>query len=112
MAEKHRVRTRQFKVNLLDEELNLLSKKSEHAGMTKSKYIRRMIVDGNASVNTTFSREDTRQVLYELNRIGNNINQIAYKVNAKGTVDADDLENLRQEFLEYLDSFAKFAIDR
>ena len=77
MANENRNRKNGFFVYMLDEEKQVLEKKAEKANMSKSEYIRNVILFGAARRATKFSTEDTREIIYELNRIGNNINQRA-----------------------------------
>ncbi len=58
-----------------------------------SDYIRRMSVDGCILV---VDHSDIRKYNYELNRIGNNINQIAHHVNGTGTVTEMQVKELQE----------------
>lgn len=90
MAEKDRFRTREIRVKLSEEEYAIIQAKSAEAEMTVSDAIRSLIVFGN--IKAEWLDEDSKKrvdelcnliekVKYELNRIGNNINQIAYNTN-------------------------------
>jgi len=109
MAEEHRKRKRQFKLSLYDEELEYLTQKAFDANMPKTEFVRKIILYGSATERTNFSKEDAKQICYELNRIGNNINQIAYQANARGDVDKNDFEVLRNEFQNLLVVFDDFV---
>lgn len=108
MGEESRRRKRYFKVHLLDEELSLLDMKADEASMSKSEFIRNMILFGAAHERTMFSKEDSRALIYELNRIGNNVNQIAVRVNTNRAVDERDFQSLRDNFLELLGAYDDF----
>ena len=108
MAEEHRRRQRYFKVHLLDEELALLDAKSDEAGMSKSEFIRNMIMFGAAHERTIFSKDDSAALIYELNRIGNNINQIAYWANAKKNIEERDFQSMYDNYMELLSAYDKF----
>ena len=41
---------------------------------------------------------DLKAVTYELNRIGNNINQIAHRVNMFSAISNDDFEELKKSY--------------
>jgi len=112
MGEQHRNRNKNIRIWLLEEEHALLSKKADIANMSMSEFIRRMILSGETRGETNFTREESQKFIYELNRIGNNINQIAYRVNAKAAVDSNDFNNLRDEFVRYLGLFQDVAMDR
>ena len=108
MGEDSRKRQRYFKVHLLDEELEILNAKADEAGMNKSEYIRNMILFGVAHERTLFSKKDTESLLYEINRIGNNINQIAYRANANKTIDERDFQDMYTNYTELLSVYDKF----
>ena len=48
-------------------------------------------------------RDQADHLVYEINRIGNNINQIAYNTNAKLYADNPDWAELKREFFNLLD---------
>ncbi len=73
-------------------------------GKTKSEVVRELIVNGN--INISHSKADLTRLSYELNRIGNNLNQIAKLCNVRRAVDIAVLQELTiieeqlQELLE------------
>lgn len=84
MAEKDRFRTKQIHIKLTDEEYEILMQKCAEFNLTQAGYVRTAILFG--SVQDTKPRVDEnliKQLVYEVNRIGNNINQIAYICNSK-----------------------------
>lgn len=107
MSEESRKRNRCFNVRLLEEELAILDAKADEAQMTKSEYIRNMILFGAAHERANFSKKDTKAMLYELNRIGNNINQIAYATNVTRVIREDDFVSLRFNFIDLLGQYEK-----
>ena len=107
MSEENRKRNRYFKVHLLEEEFVLLEIKAEEAGMTKSEYIRNMIMFGYAKERTVFSRELERKIRNELNMIGSNINQIAIRVNTNRDIYSEDLRILREQYNNMLDLYQR-----
>lgn len=109
MAEENRKRKRYFKVHLLDEELAILDAKADELEMSKSEYIRNIIVFGTAYKRSIFSKEETKEFIYEINRIGNNLNQIAYRANANKTIDEIDFQNLYDNYIELLGQFDYFV---
>jgi len=111
MAEEHRTRKRKLSLWLLEDELDLLTKKAEKIKVSKSEYIRMLIAYGGIKGwgVTNFSKEDAKKIRYELSSIGNNINQIAYRVNSKATVDEEDVNELRAHFVKYLGLFNEFV---
>lgn len=106
MAEENRLRKKQLQIRLLDDEKKLLEEKTKKSKLTKSEYVRMLIAYGGArGIKINHSDEEARKLCYELNRIGNNVNQIAYRVNLNSTVDPDDFENLQNAFDELLECF-------
>jgi hypothetical protein len=110
MGEDTRIRRRQFKLHLLEDEMLLLERKANQATMTKTEFVRRVILYGQANGDTLFSKEDAERIVYELNRIGNNINQIAYRVNAAKSTDMEDYDLLLFNFNELLGNYERFVI--
>ncbi|MEE3451499.1 MAG: plasmid mobilization relaxosome protein MobC [Acutalibacteraceae bacterium] len=98
----NRKRETQLHIFLLDDEATMLEVKSQDAGMSKSEYIRNLIVFGQASETTVFTREETKQIRTELNRIGNNINQITMRINMNKQGFSEDFKILNQSYLELL----------
>lgn len=67
---------------LTDEELEELDGKVRASGRTRSDYVRhRLLQDGDSAV-ATVTAEGLKEALVELKRCGNNVNQIARKLNA------------------------------
>lgn len=108
VREENRKRKRKLNVYLLEEELAILDAKADEAEMNKSEYIRNMIMFGAAHERTIFSRKDSEALIYELNRIGNNINQIAYRANANRVIDERDFQNMYDNYMELLSAYDKF----
>ena len=80
MAEKDRVRTEQFRFTLLPEENAMLTKNAFEYGLSKSEYLRKLILAESLSGKQWhMDRDQAKQLIYEVNRIGNNVNQIAYR---------------------------------
>ncbi|MGO5444808.1 plasmid mobilization protein, partial [Faecalimonas sp. LCP19S3_D12] len=96
MSENHRYRKRTFKVYLFDEELQLLNDKANALGMTKSAYIRDLILFGQAR---KADDKNYEKVIYELNKIGSNINQLAYIANAEFSTNGIEVLSLLYPFL-------------
>lgn len=109
MAEKNRIRTKLFQLRLLDEEMEMLNEKSSNVGMSKTEYIRNLILFGYVKNNQKMDNESLQKFLYEMNRIGNNINQIAYNSNAKKSTGKDEIVSLVREFENLLELYQRFA---
>lgn len=80
-----RQRNHQVKTNLLDDEFNAVAEKADAAGLSMGAYLRAAML-GNpgprAQRRLSGDAQLLRQVLGQLGRIGNNLNQIAYNLNA------------------------------
>ena len=86
----------QLKVWISEQESKLLEQKISELGITKSQYVRNCILYGSTVKKTLFSDERADRIIYEMNRIGNNINQIARFVNKEHSVGFDDYERIRK----------------
>jgi hypothetical protein len=72
---------RAFYVRLSEEEFNSIQKVSESIGLTVPEIFRRSYFEAINYVQPLFSKQDAKDLMTELSRQGNNINQIAKKVN-------------------------------
>ena len=98
---KNRFRKRQIKFWAVDEEYEILKRKSTESNLTMSAYLRTLLLFGTVKGSiVNFSKEDSKNIIYELNRIGNSVNQIAYRVNSNSLVREDDVIELREQVQE------------
>lgn len=111
MGEEHRRRTKLFQIRLYEEEMQILNDKAKEFSMSKTEFVRNCILFGGVYSPEKMDKEDLKKFLYELNRIGNNINQIAYNTNAKKSTDKEDMISLIQEFKEFQKLYKKFAYE-
>lgn len=108
MAEKDRLRTKKIQVFVTEAELQYARDKAKSCNLTMSQYIRQVIREGLIVKLETF---DMKEMATELNHIGININQIAWRVNARGgDYDKQDMENLKREFNEMASFIYKKAL--
>lgn len=111
MAEKDRVRTKQFRFTLLPEENAMLTKNAFEYGLSKSKYLRKLILaESLAGKQWHMDGEQAKQLIYEVNRIGNNVNQIAYNTNVVRFSSNKDLGELQAKYFELMTLFFQFAL--
>ncbi len=75
--QENRKRDKTLTVRLTESEKALIEKKAKRANMNLTEYI--IAVSNKSKINVS---EDTKPLLVELKRIGNNINQIAMKINS------------------------------
>lgn len=85
MAEENRIRNEEIRIKVSSEEHKIARDKAEYLGLSMSSYIRDIIVNGKITFDK--SNKDTISEMvklsncindfkYEINRIGNNINQL------------------------------------
>lgn len=102
-----RDRVIRFEVKLNYKENNKLCQDAKKANLTKSEYVRKLI---NESVIKEKPDDKFYDVMIQLTKIGNNLNQIAHKANYLNNIDADAYEkeatnwrafmkSVKQEFL-------------
>lgn len=108
MAEKNRLRDKQIKVFLLDDEYELLRAKCDELGLNYSEYFRQLIRFGSVKQSSKKdSKEEIKKFRFEINGIGRNINQIAHRVNANRFESKQDYENLMYEISHLYHAYSK-----
>ena len=108
MAEKKRLRDKQIKVFLLDEEYEILRAKCDGLGLSYSDYFRQLILFGSVKQSSKKdTKEDHRKFMYEINHIGGNINQIAHRVNKNRIETKDDYDELMMEISHLYHAYSK-----
>ncbi len=91
----NRNRPFQIKFDVSAEEKELIDKKQEQTGIkNKGAFYRKMIIDGYV-INTDVSA--IKDVTIAINRIGNNINQIARRTNQTGNIYKEDLQEINEK---------------
>lgn len=92
----NRTRINRKEVSFSQEELVILKNKMDLAHTRNfSSYARKMTLDGMV-IHKEFS--DLRELIKQLSMIGNNINQIAKKLNGTGSFSRDDLNMMNQNY--------------
>ena len=102
MSEKEN-RTRSVKIRLTISELDELKELVQQNNVKNiSDFIRQVIFTGKFK--TTQAQQNYEALLYQVSKIGNNINQIARLCNTQGKVDIQVLEKLSkiEELLDIL----------
>lgn len=96
MKEKgFRLRDRQLNIRVSDYEYKLIQERMKASG---SATLREFLVDVATNgflINVDYS--DIKALAYEINRIGNNINQIAHKINSEGLVYKEQIEDVQED---------------
>lgn len=99
MAQKrNRGRSKAVYVRLFQEEWNILEKKARLIGKTKSDYLRDIILLGEVKEKPVWQDENFKRLLYEINKIGNNLNQISYNSNLKKSTGREEIYALREQY--------------
>ena len=100
MNNKKRYRNNRFEIRLFDEEVEILENKAKIQGLSKTEYIREIILYSEIKENkrNILSDENFKKLLYEINRIGNNINQIAYNSNLIKSTGREEIKNLKEQY--------------
>ena len=100
MNNKKRYRNNRFEIRLFDEEVEILENKAKIQGLSKTEYIREIILYSEIKDNkrNILSDENFKKLLYEINCIGNNINQIAYNSNLIKSTGREEIKNLKEQY--------------
>lgn len=107
--EERRLRTHQLRVWLFEEEKQLLIKGAYELGLSQSDYLRNLIVYGGmVGRHWTMDKEQGKQILREINRIGNDINLIVYTALLKSAIDQSEVNALNQKYTELLTVIGMF----
>ncbi|MDY4002850.1 MobC family plasmid mobilization relaxosome protein [Streptococcus orisratti] len=92
---EYRYRTNLKKVYLKDEELHLLNNRiAQSRCKSFSEYARKVLLNPDMNF-ITIDTSHYQDLIFELRRIGNNINQIARMVNQSHLLTVEQLDNLR-----------------
>lgn len=91
-----RKRDKQLKIWVSQEELDMIHQKMAEFGTThQGAFVRKMVIDGYIiKLDLPELREISRHISY----LDNNINQMARKVNAGGTVYKEDVNEIQTQF--------------
>lgn len=93
--EAFRVRDRQLKIWVTDYEYQLIQERMKKSG---SASLREFLVEAATNgflINVDYS--DIKNLAYEINRIGNNINQIAHRINSEGIIYKRQIEDVQAD---------------
>lgn len=85
--------------------MELLEKKAESFHLSRSDYLRSLIVWGMAKGQSKLTDEQFRLFIKELNHIGININQIARRVNEARNASREDYDLLELHYEQLLDLY-------
>ena len=89
----------------------MLTKNAFEYGLSKSEYLRKLILaESLTGKQWHMDRDQAKQLIYEVNRIGNNVNQIAYNTNAVRFSSNKDWGELQAKYFELMTLFCQFAL--
>ena len=91
--EQYRLRDKQLNIRVTEYEYQLILERMKQSG---SASLREFVVDSATNgflINVDYS--DIKDLAYEINRIGNNINQIAHKINSEGSIYKTEIEEVQ-----------------
>lgn len=91
---KFRVRDREIKVMCTNTERLSIERAATENHMCISGYMRKMALEGFV-IQVDFA--ELKNLIYEINRIGNNINQIAHKVNTEDAATWSDIKEVKRQ---------------
>lgn len=109
--EKKRNRKVGIHIFLSDREAEILEQKIAKLGITKSEYFRNCILFGFPGRKTNFSDEEADRIVYEMNRIGNNVNQIARYVNKEHNAQQAEIEEVKNLVWNLHDVIMKLVLE-
>lgn len=98
-----------FTCRISDYEREVLEEKAFQNGMSKSDYIRHLILNGG-EVDKTYA-VDRRDLINQIARVGNNINQSVRLANANCFISSSSVNELMQQ-LDEIKSFMKEMTSR
>lgn len=93
MEDKFRVRDKNLHVMLTEYELQQIKAKKEAAGIeTMREYVLESTINGYV-INVDYT--ELKNLTYEINKIGTNINQIAHRINSEGKVYQTEIDEVK-----------------
>ena len=104
-----RLRKKLFRVWLFEEEDLLLNENALKACMSKSEYVRNLILHGSEKTHSKFSYEDACLIRNELESIGNGVLQIAYQAGINCSVDENAFKMLEDELISLIAIVDKYV---
>lgn len=69
-----------FKFRISKDLKDLLESKSQYANMSASEFLRRFISSSNINIKTN-NKKELKELLWNINKIGTNINQLSHALN-------------------------------
>lgn len=105
MANKKRKRSVEFKLRATEDEANIIRQRFSHANKkTFQAYALEMLIEGKIE---TYDYSELQKLRIEVNRIGQNVNQLVRYVNTFDEIDNELFKTLQSE----LDDMKKLLFD-
>lgn len=93
--EKYRLRDKQLSIRVTDYEYALMMKRMKEVGAASmTEYIIDAATNGYL-IHVDYS--EMKNLAYEINKIGNNINQIAHKINSENMIFQSEIEEIQED---------------
>ncbi|EAD2655797.1 plasmid mobilization relaxosome protein MobC [Listeria monocytogenes] len=90
----HRQREIQFKFRVNEEEKKFIDLKMKEANISnREAYLRKMAIDGSIIIS---NYKETKKLIFELKKIGTNINQIAHIANSNAEISKEEIIELKE----------------
>lgn len=104
MSGKNRTRKHLINFYINDIENEIIKAKLKKSGIkNRSTYLRKMATQGTI---VKIDMEGINNLVYEINKIGVNINQIAKKVNESNTIYKNEIEEIQEKINDIWDKIA------
>lgn len=105
---RNRVRPKQIKFFVNDQEYELIRKKMAQMGTDNmSAYIRKMVIDGYV---VNLDMPELRELTSKMKRISNSENQIAKQLNTTGNIYEADIEEIKRNQEEIYEGIKKILL--
>jgi predicted RNase H-like nuclease (RuvC/YqgF family) len=84
------------------DELKRIDERMKELGIrNRSAYIRKMVLEGYC---IHLDLKDIKELVYQMQRCGNNLNQYAKRANADGSIYEEDIRDLQERFGKVLET--------
>ncbi|MBR3039103.1 MAG: MobC family plasmid mobilization relaxosome protein [Lachnospiraceae bacterium] len=90
-------KTKGIKFRCEEEDYSSLVKSAESLGMTISEYCRSRLFEPDKVLFRASEKKDIQNLVYEINKIGTNINQIVRSCHSKNWISESEIEKLISE---------------
>lgn len=92
-----------------DDEWKIIEEKTKLAKLQDTtKYIRKIAIEGEVAV---YDFAAAHELIYEINKIGVNVNQVARKANELNSIYKSDIDGLRSEYENLCHMLNQFLLD-